>query len=106
MINELVNSILQAEAKADEILREANERAAQITASADKRDGEFRAKAEEALREESLSAVQKNENEACALYQRVIKQGEADAERIKSEAKERVDALSDEVVRCILSGNC
>jgi len=106
MINELVNSILQAEAKADEIQREAAERASSISAEADRRDSAVRQEAEQQLKEESKAILDKNEREADELYGKILENGRAEAEIIKADGKNKAEELSEEVVRWIISGNC
>lgn len=106
MINELVNSILQAEEKAEQISREGAEKSAAVVASAEAEAAEIRKAAERALKQESESLLKQYSDGAEQSYRKTVDEGNARADKIKEEYGKDTDKLSDEIVRWIVSGNC
>ena len=106
MINELVNSILEAENKAEEITRGANEKAAEITATAEREAAVIMKDAEAAFKIEAARLTEKNDALAEEAYSAEMEKGRAEAAEIKAKGLKKAEKISDDVTRYIVSGNC
>ena len=106
MINELVNSILEAEAKADGIISEASAKAEAVSLEASKKISAINLEADNTLRAESDALNKCYADKADELYAKILAEGKANADGVLEEAKTKTEKFSDEVVRGILSGNC
>lgn len=106
MINELVNSILEAEEKADKIVSEAAEKSAEISAVAEREAAVILKDAENSFRIEAARLTEKNDAEAERLYAEALAAGKASANEIRENGMKKVGRLSEEIAGYILSGNC
>lgn len=106
MINELVNSIIEAEAKAEEIVRGGAERSAEVLSVAEAEVTEMRRSSEDAMRREGEALSAEYSSAADAACAEILAGGRAEAERIKRDSADEAEKISDEVVRWIVSGNC
>lgn len=106
MINELVNSILEAEDKAEKIVSDAVAKAEGVLEESLTDISKTKAQWGNSMRAESDAILKKYSDEADALYAKILKEGKAEADAVAVEAQKKTDELADDVVRCILSGNC
>ena len=105
MINELVNSILDAERRADEITREAIEKAAEISATAEREAAVIKSDVETSFRVEAARLTEKNDALCEELYSAEVAKGNSAAEKTRAEGLKKAEKISEEITGYILSGN-
>lgn len=102
MINEVINSILEAEERADQIVKNANAEAKAKLAAAEEKAGIIREEAQKTAREEKLAVISKANAEADELYEKMIKDAEESALEIKKNAEKNKQKAVDLIVGGII----
>lgn len=106
MIDEIVNSIINAEAKADEIIKGAQAEAAEIVSTAEADAQQLLAEKEQELACRVEEITKSNAEELKQMRAKALADGEAEANAVRGGAKKQGEELSKEIARWILSGNC
>ena len=104
-MEEIIQSIMDAEKSAEEMIRAAREQAKAILAQADDRSGEIRdqAKAEIKLRREQTLALA--ERTAEREFAESLAEGEAQGAEIERLAEAKIEAAADLIVGRVTNGN-
>ena len=104
-MEEIIQSIMDAEKSAEEMIRTARDQAKAILAQADDRSGEIRdrAKAEIKLRREQALALV--ERTAEREFAESMAEGEAQGAEIERLAEAKIEAAADLIVRRVTDGN-
>ncbi len=105
MIDEVVNSILAAEAKAEEISHSASEKAASILKEGEERAGRIKAEAEEQSRQQTAEFLASHAALAEENYASAVEEGKKKAEN-EYRFDGRAEKAAEDIARYILSGDC
>ncbi len=106
MINELVNSILEAEEKSAKILADAADVALAVTENAERKAEEFYIASVASTRAECAALEAELSAKADKAYEDITQEGKQEAKRLKDNAEGKTKELSKQVVRWVLSGDC
>ena len=101
-MNEIIASILDAEKKAEEIVRSANEKAKTIRANADSDGEKIKNGAVAVFKVHRASSLMDAEKTASAEYDSAFNDGKEKAEELGNGASAKFDAFADEVVKGIV----
>lgn len=101
-MKEIISSILLAESKATEIIASANEEAKSIIMEAEKNSDAVMEQAVTDFKSFRKAEVSKAEAEAEFLYEQKILEGKANAESLKKSLFDKIDVVSEEVLKNIL----
>ena len=101
-MKEIISSILSAEAKAEEIVKTAQEQAKQIILDADRSSDEIMETTVSEFKTYRKSEIIKAENLAENKYNEILFLGEKKAEKVSVEARNKVDSVADYVLKEIL----
>lgn len=101
-MNEVINSILDAEAKANEIIATANEKAKQIVIDADEQAEVIREKAITSFKSHRFNSITQAETKAKKQYDFKIQQGKEEGEILIKDSSSKINEIVDDVVRRIV----
>ena len=96
-MNEIINSILEAEKKADEIVKTAQEQSKAIILSSEETAENVRTEAVKSVKEISKKKNAEAEKVALSEYEKVMAEGVKTAEKIKKDAEKKVGQVAGEV---------
>ena len=100
-MQEIIASILDAEGKAEEIIKNASEKAKEIKRTADDDGEKIKNGAVAIFKLHRASDLKNAEKKADAEYDKILAQGQAEAEKISESASDSIDRLADEIVKSI-----
>lgn len=106
MVNDVVTEVMEAEKQAEEIVQSAVLRAREISEQATTESASYIANAEANLSLTYKAKMVEAEKHASDLYAATVKEGKAEAEKIKEKLSVKVDKLSKNVVEKVLRGDC
>ena len=101
-MNEVIASILDAEERAEEIIKLSSEKSALIRKSADEEAEKIKNGAVALFKLHRNSAIKDAENRALDEYNAIMESGKNEAEKIKTAASDKLDALADNIVKGII----
>lgn len=104
-MQEVIASILDAEKKAEEILKNATEKAKTIRQTADENGEKIKNGAIAVFKLHRASALKTAETDANGEYDAILKAGENDAEEISKTSVNKIDEYADEIVKGITGWN-
>ena len=100
-MQEIIASILDAEGKAEEIIKNASEKSKEIKRTADDDGEKVKNGAVAVFKLHRASDLKNAEKKADAEYDKILAQGQAEAEKISESASDSIDRLADEIVKSI-----
>ena len=101
-MDEIIASILDAEKRAEEIVRQSAEKAKRIKEDADAESEKIKNGAVAVFKLRRTSAIKEAEKKADALYEEVITKGKKDAEAVAVAAAAGADKQAKEILKDIL----
>ena len=100
-MNEIIASILDAEKKAEEIVKNSTETSKHIKQSADEEGEKIKNGAVAVFKLHRASAIKDAEKRAAKEYDAIIDGGAARAEEIKKSAADKIDFYAERIVKDI-----
>lgn len=98
-MNEVIASILDAEKKADEIVKQSVEKSKKIRQSADEEGEKIKNGAVAVFKLHRASALKNSEKQAAAEYDKIMESGKNDADKIVALSAEKVDSFAEQIVK-------
>ena len=102
MVDQVIGSILEAEARADEIVKEANFRAKADLSAADEQAENIRENAIDASKKLRKEKLKQAETAAQARYLELMKEGNAQAEAVKTAARPRIEESAENIAKKVV----
>ncbi len=102
MARDVIGKVLEAEADAEQVLKEGRDSSQRILAEANKDRDEQVAKAREAAHKEGEALLARTRDEAEAEGKRILDEGRTEAERIQKEATKKVAVAAAAVVKAVV----
>lgn len=100
-MNEVIASILDAEKKAEEIVKQSVEKSKKIRQTADEDGEKIKNGAVALFKIKKVAEMKKAEEKAQAEYNKIIESGKADADKIRKISAAETDTYVDEIVKGI-----
>lgn len=100
-MNEVIASILDAEKKAEEIVKNSTEKSKKIRQTADEDGEKIKNGAVAVFKLHRTSALKDAEKKAAAEYDKITESGKAEADKIVGLAADKIDSLAEQVVKGI-----
>lgn len=100
-MQEVIASILDAENKADEILKTATEKSKEIKRTADDDGEKIKSGAIAVFKVHRASELNSAEKKADAEYESILAAGKSEAEKIAASTSKSIDKLAEEIVNKI-----
>ena len=101
-MNEIIASILDAEKRADEIVKLSAEKAKAIKQSAEEEGEKVKNSAVAVFRLHRAAELKAAEERAAAEYDAVISEGKSEAEILLKKSSEKTESYSDEILKGII----
>lgn len=106
MIDDILKDIRDAEDKADEIIRDANQKGKDIVAKAESDAGVQKRATLKECKEDRKTATDKATSNALLKREEILKKGKAAADDVVEQKKADVEKASDELVKELLGKYC
>ena len=106
MIDDILKDIRDAEDKADEIIRDANQKGKDIVAKAESDAGAQKCATLKECKEDRKTAIDKATSNALLKREEILKKGKAAADDVVEQKKADVEKASDELVKELLGKYC
>lgn len=106
MIDDILKDIRDAEDKADEIIRDANQKGKDIVAKAESDAGAQKRATLKECKEDRKTATDKATSNALLKREEILKKGKAAADDVVEQKKADVEKASDELVEELLGKYC
>lgn len=106
MIDDILKDIRDAEDKADEIIRDANQKGKDIVAKAESDAGAQKRAMLKECKEDRKTATDKATSNALLKREEILKKGKAAADDVVEQKKADVEKASDELVKELLGKYC
>lgn len=106
MIDDILKDIRDAEDKADEIIRDANQKGKDIVAKAESDAGAQKRATLKECKEDRKTATDKATSNAFLKREEILKKGKAAADDVVEQKKADVEKASDELVKELLGKYC
>ena len=100
-MNEVIASILDAEKKADEIVKSSVEKSKAVKQSADFDGEKIKNGTVAVFKLHRASAIKEAEKQASLEYDKILSEGKASAEKILSDSADKTDYFADKIVKNI-----
>lgn len=101
-MNEVIASILDAEKKAEEIVKNSTEKSKKIRQTADEDGEKIKNGAVAVFKLHRTSALKDAEKKASAEYDKITESGKAEADKIVGLSADKIDSLAEQVVKGII----
>ena len=102
-MNEIISSILDAENKAEEIVKKANEDAKKILLESENDAENIKNNAIYVQKVHASSSIKKANEKANEEYDKIILEGQKDAEKIVESAKPKMQEVANKILEKILA---
>lgn len=106
MIDDILKDIRDAEDKADEIIRDANQKGKDIVAKSESDAGAQKRATLKECKEDRKTATDKATSNALLKREEILKKGKAAADDVVEQKKADVEKASDELVKELLGKYC
>ena len=106
MIDDILKDIRDAEDKADEIIRDANQKGKDIVAKAESDAGAQKRATLKECKEDRKTATDKATANALLKREEILKKGKAAADDVVEQKKADIEKASDELVKELLGKYC
>ena len=101
-MNEIIASILEAESKADDIVKLSADKAALIRRTADDEGEKIKNGAVAVFKIHKAAAIKDAENRASEVYDEITRQGKEETEKLYNSVIGDADAIAAEIVKGII----
>lgn len=102
-MNEIISSILDAENKAEEIVKKANDDAKKLLLESENDAEKIRNSAIYVQKVHASSSIKKANEKAQKEYEKIILEGNKDAEKIVDDARPKMDDVANKILEKILA---
>ena len=102
-MNEVIASILDAEKKAEEIVKQSVEKSKRIRQTADEEGEKIKNGSVAVFKLHRASALKDAEKKAAAEYDKITDAGKVDAENIAESSADKIEAIAKQIVKDIIN---
>lgn len=101
-MNEVIASILDAEKRAEDIVKTASAKARDIKRDADEKGEKIKNSAVAVFKVHRSATVKDAENKADGVYAEIVENGKRVAEELKSVSSSKTDTIAEEIAKSII----